>query len=122
MDQGRNSTPDTRVLLRNVESLDWQFIDSDNKFYDFWPPTNEWARHLPSAIEVSIHIAGLGDLTRLFVIKDKYITIEPETDSDGERPYFEYQESKDEVREIEIWQKAKKKAEEYARLYEQETG
>lgn len=77
LDRVASTTPEKRVLLKNVESLHWQFVANDSRLYSSWPGTNVGNQILPKAVKVTIKIQGWGTISRLFMLSATMTTPQP---------------------------------------------
>lgn len=68
LDQVINSTPTSRILLKNVTYIKWEFLGNDNRFYPGWPVTGAYNQPLPKAVQVTFTLRKLGTIKRLFVV------------------------------------------------------
>lgn len=51
LDRGPNDIQKKRIILRNIETLEWRFMGDDDQFYTTWP-TNGFT--FPTAIEARV--------------------------------------------------------------------
>ncbi|MBB5020891.1 type II secretion system minor pseudopilin GspJ [Desulfurispira natronophila] len=70
LDRDRDSEPRSQVLLDNIESLDIRILDSQENWYDQWPPLElndggEVQAGNPVAIEVTVNSKKFGKLRRV---------------------------------------------------------
>ncbi|MEO5573336.1 MAG: type II secretion system minor pseudopilin GspJ [Gammaproteobacteria bacterium] len=73
LDRAQNSEPQVSVLMQGVKGAALQFIDKDFNAQDHWPMfsrNTSQQQVLPTAIEVTLDVAGWGRMTRLFRIVD----------------------------------------------------
>ncbi len=55
-----------RILLEQIQTMKWRFLDKQNHFYDIWPPTTHLQNDLPQAVELTLTLEDWGTLQRLF--------------------------------------------------------
>jgi general secretion pathway protein J len=69
LDRTVNNIPVATVLLDEIESLTFRFLQSDGEWSDQWPPVNVQAASnstsLPRAVEITLTLPGEGELTRI---------------------------------------------------------
>jgi len=69
LDRTVNNIPVATVLLDEIESLTFRFLQSDGEWSDQWPPVSVQAASnstsLPRAVEITLTLAGEGELTRM---------------------------------------------------------
>lgn len=69
LDRTVNNIPVATVLLDEIESLTFRFLQSDGEWSDQWPPVNVQAASnstsLPRAVEITLTLPGEGELTRM---------------------------------------------------------
>ena len=69
LDRTMTSEPESAVLLEDVKSLKFRFMDPNRSWHDQWPPLGfspgeaPWAR--PIAVEITIELEDWGELKRL---------------------------------------------------------
>lgn len=71
VDQAKVIKPEQRVLLKHITFLKWQFLGNDNRLYSGWPASGANYQLLPKAVKVTITIAKLGTIQRLFLVDNK---------------------------------------------------
>lgn len=74
LDQTTATQPTTRILLKNVTYIKWEFLGDDNRFYSGWPATGVNNQPLPKAVQVTLTIQNLGTIKRLFVVGNSVMT------------------------------------------------
>jgi len=57
-----------RQLLEAVEAMELRFLDGEGEWQDSWPPPGEETPSLPAALEVTLALADLGDVVRVFAL------------------------------------------------------
>jgi len=57
-----------RQLLDDVEELGLRFLDGDGDWQDSWPPPDAEEPGLPTALELTLTLADLGEVTRVFAL------------------------------------------------------
>ena len=58
-----------RQLLDDVEAMTLRFLDLEGEWQDSWPPRDtEEAPGLPAALEITLALADLGDIVRVFAL------------------------------------------------------
>ena len=57
-----------RQLLDGVESIALRFLDADGDWEDSWPPPDSEEPGLPAALEITLTLADLGDVVRVFAL------------------------------------------------------
>ena len=69
LDRTVNNIPVATVLLDEIESLTFRFLQSDGEWSDQWPPVSVQAASnstsLPRAVEITLTLPGEGELTRI---------------------------------------------------------
>jgi len=69
LDRTVNNIPVATVLLDEIESLTFRFLQSDGEWSDQWPPVSVQAASnstsLPRAVEITLTLPGEGELTRM---------------------------------------------------------
>ncbi len=62
-----------RVLIENVESVDFRFLDDNNEWHNEWPTASTLASgdpvELPVAVETKLTLGDWGEITRLVEVK-----------------------------------------------------
>jgi len=67
LDRTVNNTPLTAVMLSDVESLTFRFLQSNNEWIDQWPPISTPGTPitgLPRAVEIVLTLLDEGEITR----------------------------------------------------------
>ena len=67
LDRTVNNTPLTAVMLEEVESLTFRFLQSNNEWIDQWPPVSTPGTPvsgLPRAVEIVLILADEGEIVR----------------------------------------------------------
>ena len=72
LDRKQDLTPSSRIILTQVEKMQWKFYDEQNNPYTIWPPTANWIYKLPHAIELTLTLKDKGVVNRLFVLPESY--------------------------------------------------
>lgn len=54
-----------QILLEEVVSLKWVFIDDKFKEYTLWPPTQDWRFEKPIAIKLIIELSDIGLIEKI---------------------------------------------------------
>ncbi|MEO5702997.1 MAG: type II secretion system minor pseudopilin GspJ [Gammaproteobacteria bacterium] len=73
LDRAQNTEPQVTVLLHGVKTATLQFVGRDFKAHDHWPIIGRdlnQVQVLPSAIEITLDVAGWGRITRLLRVAD----------------------------------------------------
>lgn len=68
LDQVKTTKSAPRVLLNNVDKLTFQYVDAHNASRNFWPIVASQKNSLPRAVEVTMRVKGLGNLSRYFLV------------------------------------------------------
>jgi len=65
-------TPQRRVLLERVDSVELRFLDRASRWQQRWPPLNTAAGEtpLPRAVEFTLELADWGEIVRLVPLAD----------------------------------------------------
>jgi len=70
LDRAQDAEVAEMILLENVESLSFRYLDTANRWTNEWPPNlvelSEVSLQIPKAIEVTLDVEGWGTLLRLF--------------------------------------------------------
>jgi len=70
LDRAQDTEAAEMMLLENVESLSFRYLDTANRWTTEWPPNltelSEVSLQIPQAIEVTLEVEGWGTLLRLF--------------------------------------------------------
>jgi general secretion pathway protein J len=70
--QAVDSAPRTatheRLLLSNVEAVDFQYMDNQQHFYRSWPGSAQNKQPLPKAVRMVLILSNWGRLSQLYVI------------------------------------------------------
>lgn len=70
LDRAQDAEVAEMILLKNVESLSFRYLDTVNRWTNEWPPNltdlSEVSLQIPKAIEVTLNVEGWGTLLRLF--------------------------------------------------------
>jgi general secretion pathway protein J len=67
LDRVVGTAPDDRVLLNNVEQIQWKFLGPRIQWYTAWPSSDK-KQPLPVAVQVTIQIKDWGTVQRIFMI------------------------------------------------------
>ena len=57
-----------RQLLEGVEAMTLRFLDPEGEWQDSWPPPGTEEPGLPAALEITLALADLGDVIRVFAL------------------------------------------------------
>jgi len=60
-----------QVLLKDIDQIDFRFLNANNEWTDFWPPLNsspDQTSHLPLGVEVTLHHKQWGEIRRLIML------------------------------------------------------
>lgn len=60
-----------QILLKDIDQIDFRFLNADNEWTDFWPPLSSnpgQTSHLPLGIEVTLHHKQWGEIKRLLMV------------------------------------------------------
>lgn len=71
LDRTANTKLTTQILLRHVQSVQWQFMSHHGNFFSSWPPSETTTQHhpaLPKAILVVIHLQHDGVIQGVFPV------------------------------------------------------
>lgn len=76
LDRARTSEPVERILIKNVQEVDWRFLNKQREWVDTWPPQNTARKRqskqilekLPRAVELNLETEQWGQLRYLFLI------------------------------------------------------
>lgn len=74
LDQVSNTKPAEQILLRHVQSLQWQFMSDDGKMFSSWPPVETATQKikkqsaLPKAVLMVMHIQNDGVIQGVFPV------------------------------------------------------
>lgn len=63
--EDNTSKTTNQILLRNVTSLEWRFIDTRFSNYSLWPPTQDWEFKIPLAIKFTLNLQDLGSIEKM---------------------------------------------------------
>jgi len=67
LDQAQDSPALERPLLGGVKSVDLRFLDQRLQWQSAWPPeAGDDPARLPRAVEITLDVAGIGPVRRLF--------------------------------------------------------
>lgn len=75
LDQVPQSQPSQRILLNNVTSLQFRYLDKDGHFQPAWPSPDQPNNNgeLPRAVRVIITLKNLGKMSQLYIIPGQKI-------------------------------------------------
>lgn len=66
LSKNSNETTYKKLLLwQGVSGIRWQFIDSLNRQYDIWPPTQDWAYKNPRVVKIIMQLADFGPIEKV---------------------------------------------------------
>jgi general secretion pathway protein J len=68
LDQTAKTQPNERIILKNTESIRFEYLDNKGRFHNSWPLPDDKESILPKAVRVSLTIAQWGNLTQLYLI------------------------------------------------------
>ena len=72
LDRTVNNVPITTVMLENVSSLTFRFLQSNGDWSDQWPPistqTSATTSNLPRAVEILLTLEDEGDISRVIEV------------------------------------------------------
>ena len=72
LDRTVNNVPITTVMLENVSSLTFRFLQSNGDWSDQWPPistqTSATTSNLPRAVEILLMLEDEGDISRVIEV------------------------------------------------------
>ncbi len=68
LDQTQKTLPSHRVLLRSTTALRFDYLDTDGKFQNNWPPADQKQGVFPRAVRVIITLKNWGTLSQLYLI------------------------------------------------------
>jgi general secretion pathway protein J len=73
------SSPQRRLVLKDVESVELRFLDAGSRWQERWPPLNTAAGTipLPSAVEFTLNLADWGEIVRLVPVTGGTATTAP---------------------------------------------
>ncbi len=92
LDRGQDTQPVKLVLLDNIESVYWQYLDASREWRTRWPFDASGAQQAPAAIqpplavEVKIRTKDAGELSFLFRIGTDMPKIPPRGNATGSAP------------------------------------
>ena len=70
LDQQVGETPIETVLLEDVESLEVELLDADNRGIEIWPPQVTTEVRAPILLSMRLDLPDMGEITRLLEIPD----------------------------------------------------
>ena len=70
LDQGIGEEPLTTVILRNVDSLEIELIDSNDQSITTWPNTVTQGLGQPIALKLKLDLEDIGEIRRIMEIPD----------------------------------------------------
>ena len=72
LDRAQDTTPQHREILNNVVSMEWRFLNQENRWLSSWPETGDQsaATRLPRAVEVNIELEDWGKIRRLVFLAE----------------------------------------------------
>lgn len=74
LDQAQNSPkPSQRVVLNNVDSARFEYLDRNKRFHKNWPVPGRSSEPLPRAVRVIFNIADWGKIQQIYVIPAQVI-------------------------------------------------
>ena len=62
LDQVTNTMPTSRILLKDVTYIKWEFLGNDNRFYAGWPVSGANNQPLPKAVQLTLTLHKLGTI------------------------------------------------------------
>lgn len=76
LDRARASEPVKQVLIKNVEDVEWRFLNKQREWVEVWPPPkvarasgpHEASEVLPRAVELRLETEQWGEIRYLFLI------------------------------------------------------
>ena len=77
LDRVVSTTLDDRVLLENVEQIQWKFLGERAQWYPSWP-SGGTKQILPIAVQVTIQIKEWGTIERIFMVSAGQINVTKE--------------------------------------------
>jgi general secretion pathway protein J len=88
LDRAQDSKPVQTVMLDKVKSMEWRFMDNTGAWQTQWPPPATTTAptptspapiqpltQLPRAVEVTLELDDLGQLTRLFSVPGEHLPV-----------------------------------------------
>lgn len=76
LDQAPSSQAHTRILLKNINKMRFQYLDQAGHFQKKWPPDQNQGDALPRAIQLDFDLMNWGELQQLFLIQAQSKKIE----------------------------------------------
>jgi general secretion pathway protein J len=70
LDQGIGEKPIQAVLLNQVESVEFEFIDAENRPIQTWPLQTSGQSAKPLVLSMRLDLTDIGEITRLLEIPD----------------------------------------------------
>ena len=68
VDQAPNATSHERLLMPEVESVDFQYLDPEGHFQHDWPSHSSGAAALPRAVKLTLTIINWGTITQVYLV------------------------------------------------------
>jgi len=68
LDRFDSDSKKRRLLISAVEAFSIRFMDIGNKWHDDWPAQTQNPTPLPRAVELTVELADIGEIVRLFSI------------------------------------------------------
>lgn len=72
LDRTQGTEPIESILISDIESLEWNFIDQSNAASSDWPTTAAFASNiitgLPKAVELTINFNDIGEIRRVILL------------------------------------------------------
>ncbi len=91
LDRAQGAEEAEMILLQDVESLKFRYLDASNRWVTEWPPNltnvSEVSLQVPKAIEVTVDVKGWGRLLRLFRTSGEQLpaqVVSGDDDGDGD--------------------------------------
>lgn len=63
----------TKPILKNINTIEWTFIDQNLKTYSYWPPTQDWQNRLSRGLKLTISHQVHGRLEKIFYLPQDQI-------------------------------------------------
>lgn len=70
LDQTSTTIPTARILLTEVNEVQFQYLDKTNRLLERWPPPDQTSNEvsLPKAVRITLVLNDLGKLSQFYVI------------------------------------------------------
>ncbi len=68
LDRAPDTKPHKRVLMADLEAIEFEYLDKEGKFHHEWPPAGQSGQALPKAVKIHLTISNWGEISQLYVI------------------------------------------------------